>query len=63
VVFKPSERAPQTSARLARHFATALPEGVVATVQGNGVVGALLAADPGVDVVVVHPGAAFAARR
>src|SRR3954471_5784324 len=44
VVFKPSERTPHTGARLAELLASALPEGVLTCVQGDGETGAALAA-------------------
>jgi acyl-CoA reductase-like NAD-dependent aldehyde dehydrogenase len=61
VVFKPSERAPQTSAALADHFAGTLPADVVHLVQGGAQVGRLLAADPSIDVVA-HVGSTAAGR-
>jgi RHH-type proline utilization regulon transcriptional repressor/proline dehydrogenase/delta 1-pyrroline-5-carboxylate dehydrogenase len=52
VVFKPSERAPLTGARLADVFARAgVPPGVLQLVPGAGDVGAALAAAPDVDFV------------
>lgn len=47
VVFKPSEHAPRTGALLAEVMASALPRGLVTTVQGDAAVGqALIAAHP-----------------
>jgi acyl-CoA reductase-like NAD-dependent aldehyde dehydrogenase len=54
VVYKPSERTPQTGVRLARALHEALPENVLNLVSGDGMVGARLAA---ADVdVVAHVG-------
>jgi len=50
VVYKPSERAPATGWHLARLLAPHLPEGVLGLLNGDGPVGAALAAAP-VDVV------------
>lgn len=61
VVYKPSERAPHTGALLGELFARAVPEDVAQTVQGDGRVGALLAAHPDVDVVA-HVGSTAAGR-
>ena len=50
VVHKPSERTPATGWQLARLFAPHLPDGVLGLLNGDGSVGAALAASP-VDVV------------
>lgn len=61
VVFKPSERAPATGARLAESFAAELPPGVLQTVQGGAETGATLAGQEDVDVVC-HVGSTRAGR-
>ncbi|MEU4341872.1 aldehyde dehydrogenase family protein [Nocardia sp. NPDC023852] len=61
VVYKPSERAPHTGGLLGDLLARALPEGVLQTAQGDGRVGALLAARPDVDVVA-HVGSTVTGR-
>ncbi len=61
VVYKPSERAPHTGALLGELLARALPEGVLETVQGDGAVGAALAARSDVDVVA-HVGSTATGR-
>ncbi|MEV6661397.1 aldehyde dehydrogenase family protein [Nocardia fluminea] len=61
VIYKPSERAPHTGALLGELLARALPEAVLQTVQGDGTVGALLAARSDVDVVA-HVGSTAAGR-
>jgi acyl-CoA reductase-like NAD-dependent aldehyde dehydrogenase len=61
VVYKPSERAPHTGGLLGELLARALPEGVLQTVQGDGRIGALLAARTDVDVVA-HVGSTSAGR-
>lgn len=61
VVHKPSERAPHTGGLLGELFTSAFPEGVVQTVQGDGRVGALLAARTDVDVVA-HVGSTSTGR-
>ncbi|MFI6043847.1 aldehyde dehydrogenase family protein [Nocardia sp. NPDC051321] len=61
VVYKPSERAPHTGALLGDLLAGVLPDGVLQTVQGDGRVGALLAARPDVDVVA-HVGSTATGR-
>lgn len=61
VVYKPSERAPHTGALLGELLARALPEGVLQTVQGDGAVGAALAARTDIDVVA-HVGATATGR-
>ncbi|WP_245547925.1 aldehyde dehydrogenase family protein [Nocardia pneumoniae] len=61
VVYKPSERAPHTGGLLGDLLARGLPEGVLQTVQGDGRVGALLAARPDVDVVA-HVGSTTTGR-
>ena len=50
VVYKPSERTPATGWRLARQLAPHFPDGVLNLLNGDGTVGAALAASP-VDVV------------
>ncbi|MFE5571513.1 aldehyde dehydrogenase family protein [Amycolatopsis japonica] len=61
VVHKPSERCPHTGAWLGNVLAQALPGDVLQTVQGDGSVGAELAAHPDVDVVA-HVGGTAAGR-
>jgi acyl-CoA reductase-like NAD-dependent aldehyde dehydrogenase len=61
VVYKPSERAPHTGALLGELLARPLPEGVLQTVQGDGAVGAALAARADVDVVA-HVGSTATGR-
>ncbi|MGK8503942.1 aldehyde dehydrogenase family protein [Nocardia asiatica] len=61
VVYKPSERAPLTGALLGDLLARGLPEGVLQTVQGDGRVGALLAARSDVDVIA-HVGSTATGR-
>ncbi|GAA1535235.1 aldehyde dehydrogenase family protein [Kribbella lupini] len=61
VVHKPSERCPHLGAQLGRVLADVLPAGVLQTVQGDGSVGAALAARPDVDVVA-HVGSTAAGR-
>ncbi|MBF6339938.1 aldehyde dehydrogenase [Nocardia abscessus] len=61
VVHKPSERAPHTGGLLGDLLGRALPEGVLQTVQGDGRIGALLAARPDVDVVA-HVGSTATGR-
>ncbi|WP_280411257.1 aldehyde dehydrogenase family protein [Nocardia asiatica] len=61
VVYKPSERAPHTGALLGDLLARGLPEGVLQTVQGDGRVGALLAARSDVDVIA-HVGSTATGR-
>jgi acyl-CoA reductase-like NAD-dependent aldehyde dehydrogenase len=60
VVHKPSERCPQTGRRFAELVAEQLPAGVLEIVDGDGAVGALLAAAP-VDVVA-HVGSTATGR-
>ncbi|BDT99533.1 succinate-semialdehyde dehydrogenase [Nocardia sputorum] len=61
VVYKPSERAPHTGALLGDLLARGLPEGVLQTIQGDGRVGALLAARSDVDVIA-HVGSTATGR-
>ncbi|EME60830.1 aldehyde dehydrogenase family protein [Amycolatopsis decaplanina] len=61
VVHKPSERCPHTGAWLGNVLSEALPEGVLQTVQGDGSVGAELAAHADVDVIA-HVGGTAAGR-
>ncbi|MEU2030684.1 aldehyde dehydrogenase family protein [Nocardia amamiensis] len=61
VVYKPSERAPHTGGLLGDLLARGLPEGVLQTVQGDGRIGALLAARGDVDVVA-HVGSTATGR-
>ncbi|MFI6368037.1 aldehyde dehydrogenase family protein [Nocardia sp. NPDC050630] len=61
VVYKPSERAPHTGGLLGGLLARVIPEGVLQTVQGDGRVGALLAARPDVDVIA-HVGSTATGR-
>lgn len=61
VVYKPSERAPHTGRLLGELLAEALPADVLQTVQGDGRVGALLAARHDVDVVA-HVGSTATGR-
>lgn len=58
VVHKPSERCPQTGKRFAELLAARLPEGVLQIVNGDGAVGAHLAAAELVDVVAHVGGSA-----
>jgi acyl-CoA reductase-like NAD-dependent aldehyde dehydrogenase len=60
VVHKPSERCPQTGRRFAELVASALPEGALEIVDGDGGVGALLVESP-VDVVA-HVGSTATGR-
>lgn len=62
VVHKPSERCPQTGRRFAELLATQLPDGVLEIVDGDGEVGAQLAASPQVDVVA-HVGSSATGRQ
>jgi acyl-CoA reductase-like NAD-dependent aldehyde dehydrogenase len=61
VVFKPSERTPQTGIELARLLASELPPGVLEVLVGDGETGALLAAHPQVDVIA-HVGSTATGR-
>ncbi|WP_084489135.1 aldehyde dehydrogenase family protein [Nocardia niwae] len=61
VVYKPSERAPHTGGLLGALLARGLPEGVLQTVQGDGRIGALLAARSDVDVIA-HVGSTVTGR-
>lgn len=61
VVHKPSERCPRTGRRFAELVAAAVPDGVVEIVDGDGRVGAQLAADDRVDVVA-HVGSSATGR-
>ncbi|MFD6070926.1 MULTISPECIES: aldehyde dehydrogenase family protein [Amycolatopsis] len=61
VVHKPSERCPHTGAWLGNVLSEALPEGMLQTVQGDGSVGAELAAHLDVDVIA-HVGSTVAGR-
>jgi succinate-semialdehyde dehydrogenase/glutarate-semialdehyde dehydrogenase len=61
VVFKPSERAPHIGAALARHFAAALPAGVLGVLQGGARVGAALVRTPLVRLIA-HVGSTSAGR-
>ncbi|MGH3426621.1 MAG: aldehyde dehydrogenase family protein, partial [Mycobacteriales bacterium] len=61
VVYKPSERTPATCELLARLFAGALPPAVLSVLHGGGEVGALLAGQPGVDLVA-HVGSTKAGK-
>jgi acyl-CoA reductase-like NAD-dependent aldehyde dehydrogenase len=51
VIHKPSERAPHTGALLGRILAEAHPPDVVATLAGDGTVGAMLTGDPRIGLV------------
>lgn len=61
VLYKPSERAPHTGALLGEILAEVLPDGVLQTLQGDGTVGAALAAHHDVDLVA-HVGSTAAGR-
>ena len=61
VVHKPSERCPQLGVRFGEIIGAGLPRGVLTTVVGDGRSGALLAADPDVDVVA-HAGSGTTAQ-
>jgi len=61
VVFKPSERTPLCSARLAELFRVELPDGVLEVVAGDARAGRPLVAHPGVDVVL-HTGSVTTGR-
>ncbi|MEV6909131.1 aldehyde dehydrogenase family protein [Amycolatopsis sp. NPDC051071] len=61
VVHKPSERCPHTGSRLGGLLSRAFPEGVLQTVQGDGEVGAELAASRDVDLIA-HVGGTAAGR-
>jgi acyl-CoA reductase-like NAD-dependent aldehyde dehydrogenase len=62
VVHKPSERCPQTGRRFAELLAHQLPDGVLEIVDGDGSVGARLAACEGIDVVA-HVGSSATGRQ
>src|SRR3954451_818836 len=62
VVHKPSERSPLVGAALAEALQRHLPDGVLLLVQGDGDVGELLVAHPGIDAVA-HVGSTRAGRR
>lgn len=61
VVHKPSERCPRTGRRFAEILAAHLPEGVLQIVDGEGSVGARLAAADGVEIVA-HVGSSAIGR-
>ncbi|WP_280436040.1 aldehyde dehydrogenase family protein [Nocardia carnea] len=61
VLYKPSERAPHTGALLGELLANMLPDGVLQTLQGDGTVGAALAAHRDIDLVA-HVGSSAAGR-
>ena len=61
VVHKPSERCPQLGVQFGEILGGCLPHGVLITVVGDGRSGALLAADPDVDVVA-HAGSGTTAQ-
>lgn len=61
VVHKPSERCPQLGVQFGEILGECLPCGVLTTIVGDGRSGALLAADPDVDVVA-HAGTGTTAR-
>lgn len=61
VVHKPSERCPDTGRRFAELLAENLPDGVLEIVDGDGAVGARLAAHEGVDMVA-HVGSSVTGR-
>ncbi|WP_280418007.1 aldehyde dehydrogenase family protein [Nocardia carnea] len=61
VLYKPSERAPHTGAVLGELLADVLPDGVLQTLQGDGTVGAALAAHHDVDLIA-HVGSTAAGR-
>lgn len=61
VVHKPSERCPHTGAWLGGALAQVLPDGVLQTVQGDGGVGAMIAARADVDLIA-HVGSTEAGR-
>src|SRR4051812_26968114 len=61
VVHKPSERSPLVGAALAEALQRHLPDGVLLLVQGDGDVGELLVAHPGIDAVA-HVGSTRAGR-
>ncbi|WP_113691670.1 aldehyde dehydrogenase family protein [Amycolatopsis albispora] len=61
VVHKPSERAPMTGSLLGEILAGCLPDGVLQTVPGDGLIGAELAGHHGVDLVA-HVGSVEAGR-
>jgi acyl-CoA reductase-like NAD-dependent aldehyde dehydrogenase len=61
VVHKPSERSPRTGRRFADLVAAHLPDGVLETVDGDGTVGARLAAAEHIDVVA-HVGSSTTGR-
>lgn len=62
VVHKPSERCPHVGALLGEIWAAPLPDGVLTTVTGDGVVGDQLVRSAGVDVVA-HVGSTATGRR
>jgi acyl-CoA reductase-like NAD-dependent aldehyde dehydrogenase len=62
VVHKPSERCPRTGRRFAELLAAHLPDGVLEIVDGDGAVGARLAAAEQVDVVA-HVGSSLTGRQ
>ncbi|MFC9252651.1 aldehyde dehydrogenase family protein [Amycolatopsis thailandensis] len=61
VVHKPSERCPHTGGLLGTVLSSLLPDGVLQTVQGDGEIGAALAASRDVDLVA-HVGSTAAGR-
>jgi succinate-semialdehyde dehydrogenase / glutarate-semialdehyde dehydrogenase len=61
VVHKPSERCPTTGGRFAESIAAHLPEGVLEIIDGDGTVGAWLAAAEGIDMVA-HVGSTVTGR-
>ncbi|WP_280508475.1 aldehyde dehydrogenase family protein [Nocardia flavorosea] len=61
VLYKPSERAPHTGALLGELLADVLPDAVLQTVQGDGAVGAALAAHHDIDLIA-HVGSTAAGR-
>jgi acyl-CoA reductase-like NAD-dependent aldehyde dehydrogenase len=62
VVHKPSERCPHTGALLNEVLASALPEGVLVGVTGDGATGAVLVEQPGV-AVIAHVGSTATGRQ
>lgn len=62
VVHKPSERCPHTGALLDEILASALPEGVLVHVTGDGATGAALAASPDL-AVIAHVGSTATGRQ
>jgi len=62
VIHKPSEHCPRVGAMLGEAISSALPPDVLSTVLGDGSVGAMLTAEPGVDAIA-HVGSSATGER